>query len=63
MRGDLEDAFCDAGSGFGGTYNGKLPSFRIDFIFFDDAFEATSFQTYKVNYSDHYPIEATIKLE
>lgn len=64
MRGHLKDAFCDAGSGFGGTYNGKLPSFRIDFIFFDDAFEATSFQTYnKVNYSDHFPIEATIKLE
>jgi endonuclease/exonuclease/phosphatase family metal-dependent hydrolase len=64
MRGDLNDAFCDAGSGVGGTYNSRLlPSFRIDFIFYDSNFSATSFKTYPVDFSDHFPIEARIKLE
>lgn len=62
MRGDLKDAFNEAGVGFQGTYNGKLPSFRIDFIFHDQGIETKQFNTYKVNFSDHYPIMATLKL-
>jgi len=62
MRGDLKDAFVEAGKGFGGTYNGKLPSFRIDYILFDPKFEAYNFERNKLNLSDHYPIITTINL-
>lgn len=60
MRGQLKDAFKEAGKGIGGTYNGKLPSFRIDFIFHDPSFTTTRFQTFRRNYSDHFPILAEI---
>ncbi len=62
MRGDLKDAFREAGSGFGGTYNGRLPSLRIDYIFYDPRFEAYDFKTHKVDYSDHFPIVCTLEI-
>ncbi|MBN2166389.1 MAG: endonuclease/exonuclease/phosphatase family protein [Marinilabiliaceae bacterium] len=62
MKGDLKDSFIEAGEGFQGTYNGKLPSFRIDFIFHDQSFHTYKFKTYKKNFSDHFPIIADIKL-
>ncbi len=63
VKGDLKDAFIESGSGFGGTYNGKLPSFRIDFIFFDKSFDAFNFERKKVNYSDHYPVMTILDLK
>lgn len=63
MLGKLEDAYRQAGIGFQGTYNGKLPSFRIDYIFHAQAFETVAFHSYPVNFSDHYPIMATIDLK
>nr|WP_321406923.1 endonuclease/exonuclease/phosphatase family protein [uncultured Carboxylicivirga sp.] len=63
MRGDLKDAFVESGKGFGGTYNGILPSFRIDFIFHDKRFNSYGFKKIDVNYSDHYPIMTTINLQ
>lgn len=62
MRGTLKDAFVESGRGFGGTYNGRLPSFRIDFIFHDKRFNSFGFKKFDVNYSDHYPIMATLNL-
>ncbi len=62
MRGKLKDAFVESGWGFGGTYNGNLPSFRIDFIFHDERFDSYNFRKLNVNYSDHYPIMATLDL-
>lgn len=62
MRGDLKDAFVESGKGFSGTYNGKLPSFRIDYILFDPKFEAYNFERDKLNLSDHFPIVTTINL-
>jgi endonuclease/exonuclease/phosphatase family metal-dependent hydrolase len=62
MRGSLKDAFREAGKGIGGTYNGKLPSFRIDFIFHDDAFITKRFETFPLNFSDHYPILTEIDI-
>ncbi len=63
MRGNLKDAFVESGKGFGGTYNGRLPSFRIDFIFHDKRFDSYDFKKFDVNYSDHFPIMATLNLE
>ena len=62
MRGDLKDAFVEAGKGFGGTYNGKLPSFRIDYILFDPSFEAYNFKREFIDLSDHYPIMTIIDI-
>ena len=63
VRQDMKDAFEECGSGFGRTYNGKFPSFRIDYILFGKEFEAQSFQTMPVGFSDHYPIMAELKLQ
>ncbi|WP_244825439.1 endonuclease/exonuclease/phosphatase family protein [Carboxylicivirga linearis] len=63
MKGDLKDAFVESGRGFGGTYNGNLPSFRIDFIFHDNRFNSYGFKKLNVNYSDHFPIMTTINLQ
>ncbi|MBR8536540.1 endonuclease/exonuclease/phosphatase family protein [Carboxylicivirga sediminis] len=63
MRGNLKDAFEESGQGFGGTYNGPLPSFRIDFIFHDNHFASYNFRRIKVDVSDHYPIVTTLELQ
>ncbi len=62
VKGDLKDSFIESGSGFSGTYNGNLPSFRIDFIFHDKTFESYNHERLKVNFSDHYPIKTILKL-
>ncbi len=60
VKGDLKDAFVESGSGIGNTYNGKVPSFRIDYILHSNAFNAFGFRREKVTYSDHYPIVTTL---
>ena len=52
----LNDAFIFGGKGFGTTYAGNFPSYRIDYILFQDYFSAYDFKTIKEKYSDHYPI-------
>ena len=63
MRGNLKDAFKESGAGFGGTYNGRLPSFRIDYIFHSPEFESWNFKRFPIKYSDHFPIMTTIDLK
>jgi len=57
-----QDAFKEAGKGMGNTFDYSYP-LRIDFILPDTNFEVTSFQTFNVDYSDHFPILAKIKLQ
>lgn len=57
---NLQDAFMEAGSGTGKTYNGRYPSFRIDYILVDEAFEIHDFETHRVAFSDHYPVQTVI---
>lgn len=52
----LSDAWICAGKGTGSTYPGFPLPFRIDYMFFSDAFTAVNFKTQKVGFSDHYPI-------
>ncbi len=52
----LQDAFVQKGLGFGKTYSGIFPSYRIDYILFDKKFRATVFKTFHREYSDHYPV-------
>lgn len=56
VRGNLEDAFIGSGRGIGNTYRGKLPSFRIDFIFHSPRFKSVNYQTHRIELSDHYPV-------
>lgn len=63
MKGSLNDAFTKAGRGMPSTYRGFIPSFRIDYIFYDKSMKATDFEVLNdVKYSDHYPIVALIEL-
>ncbi|WP_339878980.1 endonuclease/exonuclease/phosphatase family protein [uncultured Algoriphagus sp.] len=55
-----QNAFENAGRGFGFTYNRILFFLRIDHIFSSEKLNAVQFKTHReVDYSDHYPISAT----
>lgn len=53
---NLNDAFVESGKGIGRTYVGKLPSFRIDYIFHSNVFTSYNFETLDFRHSDHLPI-------
>ncbi|WP_346862082.1 endonuclease/exonuclease/phosphatase family protein [uncultured Draconibacterium sp.] len=57
----LQDAFVQSGKGIGRTYIGKLPSFRIDYIFHGDGFSSFNFKTMDFRYSDHLPIACDLQ--
>lgn len=59
---ELKDAFLEAGTGFGQTYNLKFFPLRIDFILADKSFEIDSFKCFGQKYSDHFPIMTRIGL-
>ncbi len=56
IKNNLKDAFMQSGKGFGKTYIGKYPSFRIDYIFYSNDFESYNFKTLNFKKSDHLPI-------
>jgi endonuclease/exonuclease/phosphatase family metal-dependent hydrolase len=56
MRSGLKDSFVNSGEGFGSTYLGTFPAFRIDYIFHSSFFNTTHFERIRAELSDHYPI-------
>jgi len=60
IRAKLNDAFKESGTGLGQTYIGVFPSYRIDYILYNDAFKAYSYKTVHKVLSDHYPIVAQL---
>lgn len=62
MKKGLRDAFTERGRGLGNTYIGEFPSFRIDYIFHTPAIKTVSYTRDTICLSDHYPIEAKLKL-
>lgn len=56
-----KDAFVEASSGFGQTFNYFIP-LRIDFILPENGMNVGKFVNYKLKLSDHYPIMARINL-
>jgi endonuclease/exonuclease/phosphatase family metal-dependent hydrolase len=57
IKGDLNDAFEEAGSGFGTTYSFKYYPARIDYIFTDKKFVVKQFSSFpNFRNSDHFPI-------
>lgn len=62
IKGDLQDAFEEAGNGFGKTFDFKFFPIRIDFILADESFTVNGFKNFDDKLSDHYPIMAKIGL-
>lgn len=64
LRQDLSNAFEEAGSGLGATYNGPIPFLRIDNQFYSQGLKAYEFRTHQeMGLSDHLPIAAKYVLE
>ena len=59
---NLEDAFISKGNGIGETFTGKLPYFRIDYIFVDPSIQIKKYYSIPKNLSDHYPIVAEVNI-
>lgn len=60
IRAGLTDSFIAAGKGIGTTYAGQLPSLRIDNILADPAFKVLRHERPEWDYSDHYPVIASL---
>jgi len=60
---NLTDSFCEAGSGFGSTFNGRLPALRIDYVFCDKKMEVLNHEVLRAELSDHLPVLVELKLE
>jgi endonuclease/exonuclease/phosphatase family metal-dependent hydrolase len=59
----LKDAFVESGKGMGSTYYGIFPSFRIDYILYDNRLISEDFRIIRKKLSDHYPITCRIDLK
>ncbi len=53
---NLKDSFIESGNGFGRSYIGKFPSFRIDYILHSKQYKAYDFRTIREELSDHFPV-------
>ena len=60
---DKVDTFKAKGSGYGRTFSFHGVPVRIDFILADPQLEVTAHKNYNVEYSDHFPIMASFRLE
>ncbi|WP_133177506.1 endonuclease/exonuclease/phosphatase family protein [Chitinophaga parva] len=61
IRGPLQDAFLEKGSGIGRTFASLSPTLRIDYIFADPTFKVLAYRKIKSNLSDHYPVIAYLR--
>ena len=55
---NLKDAYAEKGRGFGVSYSGAVPYFRIDYILHDQKFDCTGYKKINSKLSDHFPITA-----
>ena len=62
IKGNMQDAFLQKGSGIGRTSRHFSPTLRIDYIFADEKFSIKQYDRITVPYSDHYGIMADIAL-
>lgn len=63
IRGEMKDAFMEAGAGLGRTYVGPMPSLRIDYILGDPSFEFFNYYAKSFWFSDHKMVSCTIKIK
>lgn len=59
----LSDSFVEQGRGFGTTYHGPFPAYRIDYVLHSDGLRPLAYKRIKTNISDHYPIVVTFAFE
>lgn len=59
----LVDSFVEEGQGFGITYHGPYPAFRIDYIFHSPELHTVAYKRIKTPISDHYPVVVTMGIE
>jgi endonuclease/exonuclease/phosphatase family metal-dependent hydrolase len=59
IRGELNDAFTDAGFGIGNTYAKGIPLFRIDYILHN--LKTVSYKRVEKGWSDHYAVTALLE--
>jgi len=62
LRKGLCDAYIENGQGFGVTYSGAVPFFRIDYVLHDEKLECISYKKINTKLSDHYPIVTEFSL-
>ncbi len=62
IRGELDDAFEEAGNGFGITYAGSFPPIRIDHILHSRELRAIKHSISDIKLSDHYPVSCTFSI-
>ncbi|MEO8087470.1 MAG: endonuclease/exonuclease/phosphatase family protein [Bacteroidota bacterium] len=58
----LKDSFRECGTGFGKTYAGLFPSFRIDYLLHSERLLASHYITHREKISDHYPVTCWFRL-
>lgn len=61
IKGDkYQDAFRQAGNGFSQTFNINYFPLRIDFLLIDKNIKVSSYDVFRVKYSDHFPVMTSI---
>ncbi|MFV8226509.1 endonuclease/exonuclease/phosphatase family protein [Christiangramia aquimixticola] len=58
----FNDAFLEAGSGFGKSFKLNYFPLRIDFLLIEKSLNIMEFERFEVDFSDHYPISTRIVL-
>ena len=63
IKGDMKDAFEQAGTGFGKSYNYKYYPARIDYVFVEENIEVKEFKSIETfQQSDHFPQITRLKI-
>jgi endonuclease/exonuclease/phosphatase family metal-dependent hydrolase len=63
IRGNMQDAFLEKGSGMGRSFTSISPTLRIDYILASKDFSVLQFDRSKRKYSDHYMLVTDLKLK
>lgn len=64
IKGDLKDAFEEAGTGFGKSYNFKYYPARIDYFLVEKDFQVKAYKSFDtILNSDHFPLSTRLELK
>lgn len=58
---NLQDSFCEKGSGIGSTFAGNLPFLRIDYVLPSKKFKVLKHRVISTKLSDHYPVQVILE--
>ena len=58
-----KDSFVEAGHGFSSTYSVLWPMLRVDYILLPQEWSAARHETFRIPWSDHYPVTTTVIIE